>query len=95
MHWTWDREKDRINRRKHRISFHTAILIFEDRSMWAEPDPYPYEERWRSIGIASEPLTIVIHTWPNTEQEPGRIISARRVTNRDRRLYEEGNDQTY
>ena len=94
MRWTWDREKDRINRRKHRISFQTATMVFEDSSMWTEPDPYPYEERWRTIGIASGTLTIVIHTWPNAE-EPGRIISARRVTNKERTLYEEGNDQTY
>lgn len=95
MRWTWDPEKDRINQEKHRISFQTAILVFEDRSMWTEPDPYPYEERWRTIGIAAGTLTIVIYTWPYSEQEPGRIISARRVTNRERRLYEEGNDRTY
>ncbi len=94
MRWTWDPEKDRINRRKHGISFQTAILVFDDRNMWTEPDPYPYEERWRTIGFASGMLTIVIHTWPNIE-EPGRIISTRQVTSKERRLYEEGNDQAH
>ena len=95
MRWTWDPEKNRINQRKHGVSFQIAVLVFDDRSMWTEPDPYPYEERWRTIGIAAGTLTIVIHKWPSTGQELGRIISARRVTNRERRLYEEGNDQAY
>ena len=33
MRWTWDPEKDRINRRKHGISFQAAILVFDDRNM--------------------------------------------------------------
>ena len=93
MHWTWDPEKDRINRRKHRVSFDTATGVFADRNMWSEPDPYPYEERWRTIGVVSGALIIVVHTWPDNERQPGRIISARRTTRRETRQYEENYGQ--
>ena len=93
MRWTWDPEKDRINRRKHRVSFETAIRVFEDRNMWSEPDPYPYEDRWRTIGVTSGALIIVVHTWPDDEQQPGRIISARIAARREISIYEEGYGQ--
>ena len=37
-------------------------------------------------------VIMVIHTWP--QENPGRIISARRATRHERRIYEEGNGQT-
>lgn len=30
MRFEWDVHKDRINRRKHKVSFATAVLIFDD-----------------------------------------------------------------
>jgi uncharacterized protein len=30
VEFTWDEGKNQINRRKHRVSFETAILVFDD-----------------------------------------------------------------
>lgn len=30
MEFTWDERKNRANQQKHRISFETAILVFDD-----------------------------------------------------------------
>ena len=95
MRWTWDREKDRVNRRKHHISFPTAQLVFHDIDSITEEDDYPYEQRWRTVGTVGHMLIAVIHTLPESPGEEGRIISARRVTRMERRLYEEGYGQTY
>ena len=89
MLWTWDPTKDRINRRKHGISFETAQLVFRDEDFITDEDPDPEEERWKTIGMAERTVIIVIHTWPQPG-EPGRIISARKASPGERRVYERG-----
>ena len=64
MRWTWDREKDRINRRKHRISFQTATMVFDDQNVLIDADPYPFEQRWRAIGYINGMIITVIYTEP-------------------------------
>ena len=95
MRWTWDPEKDRVNLRKHRIRFAVAQLVFSDADSITEADDYPFEPRWRTTGTIGQILVIVIHTLPEFPGEAGRIISARRATRTERRLYEEGYGQTY
>ena len=59
-------------------------------------DPYPDEQRWRTIGTPGTRRDVVlfgVHTWPEedeTGEEVGRIISARKATRRERRAYEDG-----
>ena len=90
MIWNWDSDKDAINDEKHGIDFPTAILVFEDPYTITEEDPYPYEQRWRTTGMVRETVLSVIHTWVDTPNETGRIISARTATQREIRAYEEG-----
>lgn len=95
MYWTWDETKNRINKRKHNLSFTTAVLVFEDPLVASRRDIYRYEERWQTMGMAGNLLLLVIHTAPQiglgTGEEIGRIISARKATPHERKLYEEGN----
>ena len=95
MRWTWDANKNRINKRKHGLSFETARLVFDDPLMVHRPDPHEDEERWHTIGMIENVAVIVAHTWPKPEPgtgvELGRIISARKATPHERRAYEEGN----
>ena len=90
MHWTWDSEKDTINQSKHGFGFETAQSVFNDPFAIYLEDPYPLEERWRTTGFVKGNLVTVIHTWPGSGELSGRIISARRASARERRLYEEG-----
>ena len=90
MYWTWDPEKERINQTKHKISFSAAQLVFHDLNLVTEEDDFPYELRWRTTGRALDTLITVIHTWPSSQSETGRIISARRASRRERGIYEEG-----
>ena len=92
MHWTWDPDKDRENILKHGIGFETAQLIFQDSYRVTEENLNPEEQRWRTTGMVGPSVIMVIHTWP--QENPGRIISARRATRHERRTYEEGNGQT-
>lgn len=95
MRWEWDDEKNRTNELKHGLDFETAQLTFDDPLAVSRLDLYPNEERWQTIGVIDRTVVIVVHTLPAYDAETGvdigRIISARKATRYERRLYEEGN----
>jgi uncharacterized protein len=95
VRWTWDRDKAAANRAKHGLSFETAVLVFDDPLHASRPDPHPDGDRWHTIGLVGSVLLLVVHTWPETVSEKadlvGRIISARKATAHERKIYEEGN----
>jgi uncharacterized protein len=90
VRWTWDRDKAAANRGKHGLSFETAVLVFDDPFHASKPDPHADGDRWQTIGLVGP----VIHTLPEGDFEAddavGRIISARKATARERKVYEEG-----
>ncbi|MYB84489.1 MAG: BrnT family toxin [Chloroflexi bacterium] len=92
--WIWDPAKNAANRHIHGLSFETAALVFDDPLAVTIEDPYPYEQRWRTVGMVGTVLLMVVHTWPerdvDTGNEVGRVISARKATSRERNAYEEG-----
>ncbi len=89
---TWDPDKNDANKRKHKISFEIAERVFDDPLYITHNDPYPYEERFRTIGMVEGRLILVVHTWSEHENETGaetgRIISARKPTSHERQAYE-------
>ena len=94
MQWTWDPEKDRINQLKHGVSFETAQLVFDDPFVATQQeDFYEGELRWNTTGVVGNVTLWVVHTWPDEYRELGfaigRIITARRASGHERRLYEE------
>ena len=89
MIWTWDPNKNNDNRRKHKIGFEDAHHVFDDPLSITHDDPYPYEERFQTIGMVEGRLVFVVHTWSEHESETGRIISARKPTRHERETYEE------
>jgi len=90
MRFEWDEVKNRRNLRKHKISFQTASLVFDDpyaRSM--QDRVLEAEERWQTLGMIGGVIVVVAHTY---REEGGelviRIISARKATSAERRAYE-------
>ena len=94
MRWTWDPAKNEVNLRGHGLSFEAAAFAFDDPMAATVGDPYPYEQRWRTVGMVGTQVIMVVHTWPDfeeeAEEEVGRIISARKATRHEREAYEEG-----
>ena len=94
MRWAWDQAKNEANLRVHGLSFEAAAFVFDDPLSATREDPYPYEQRWRTIGMVGGQVVMAVHTWPTfdieTSEEIGRIISARKATRREREVYEEG-----
>jgi len=90
--WTWDPEKAKINLEKHRVSFELAERALGDPCCLSVPDPFPNEDRWRTLGSPSTDgivILYVVHTWPEGEFGAGRIISARKAETHEKRDYEE------
>ena len=91
LRWTWDVEKAKKNLEKHKVSFELAERALGDPLCISVPDPFPDEERWRTLGSPSLDGIVVfyvVHTWPDADGV-GRIISARRAESHERRNYEE------
>ena len=85
----WDKKKDAANRRKHKISFEEAATIFDDplATTIDDPDHSKEERRYLTTGLsASGRVLIVSHTY---KRGLIRIISARKTTRFERRVYEE------
>ena len=92
MRIEWDPAKNDSNRAKHGIDFETAQLIFDDPCCVNFVERVTRgEERWHAIGsIEGIILLVVVHTYrEEASQEIIRIISARRATRRERKLYEQ------
>ncbi len=90
----WDAEKAGDNRRKHRVGFEDAKTIFNDPFLVSFPDEYhsEIERRLISIGVSNDGrILLVVHT-ETPEGSDGvvvRLISARKATASERRVYEE------
>jgi uncharacterized protein len=63
LKWQWDDEKNRINQRKHGLSFEAAQYVFSDPLALSLPDPYPHEERWQTIGLIGRSTIFVEETF--------------------------------
>ena len=89
MSWIWDENKNDANKQTHKISFEVAQYVFDDPMLSIDNDPYPDEERFRTIGMVEGILILVVHTLMDGDAETGRIISARKPTRHERQTYEE------
>ncbi|HBK27251.1 MAG TPA: hypothetical protein DDY92_01575 [Dialister sp.] len=88
--FSWDENKNRINKKKHHISFEEAQTVFDDVEALIIGDPdHSAEERFIILGFSNQAnLLIVCHCY-RCEDTVIRIISARRATAREARQYTE------
>ena len=81
----WDDKKNEINKRKHGISFETALNVFADENRLEEYDEKhsDQEDRYISIGFVRDVL-VVVHT---DRENAIRIISARPANKKEEAMY--------
>jgi uncharacterized DUF497 family protein len=94
MDFEWDPEKAASNLAKHGVAFHEAATVFDDPMAvtYFDPDHSDDEERFLTFGHSNQgKLLVVSHTDRNDHT---RIISARRATRKERKQYEEGQNDT-
>ena len=92
MKFVWDDLKNKTNQLKHKVSFETAKLVFEDPMQLNILDRSEgNEERWQTIGLVNGVLLLLVaHTIRATvADEVVRIISARKATKAETKKYEQ------
>lgn len=87
MRFDWDPAKDAANRAKHGLSFAAASLVFEaaDTFTWHDRRHDYGEDRHLVIGeLPDGTVVVVAYTRRGTVI---RLISARKASRRERRMY--------
>ena len=86
LRFEWDGQKARRNLKKHGVPFEEAATVFGDPLSMTIADPLysTVEQRWVTLGF--ERLIVVVHT---NRGSTIRLISARKATRREKRVYEE------
>jgi uncharacterized DUF497 family protein len=88
----WDPNKERLNIRKHDISFRRAASIFRDSNHISifDESHSDKEERWITLGVDETGiLRVVVHTFEQMEEKLWRIriISARKADSDETKKY--------
>ena len=85
----WDDQKAKANLSKHDVSFEEAETVLRDPFIVVAPDPDHSESEAREIaaGLSSYGRLLLISF--TQRDDSVRIISARKLTAYERRLYEE------
>lgn len=86
MPFEWDLDKSNANKEKHGIDFDAARMLWSDGNRLEIHLPYPFEERWITIGNIDNRLWTAVFTLRGSVI---RIISVRRSRKKEVDLYEE------
>lgn len=90
MKFEWDPKKATANVKKHGVTFQEAATIFGDplAITFNDPDHSMSENRYITFGLSLQKRLIVVS---HTERiDRTRIINARLMDRKERRIYEEG-----
>ncbi len=90
LQFLWDPKKNKSNQKKHRVSFEEAKSCFYDpmHILISDPDHSKTEDRMILLGISAlSNLLVVVHV--DKSENVIRIISARKATRKERKVYEE------
>lgn len=88
MNVIWDPAKALLNIRKHRIEFSHAATVLNDPMAVTVEDKGHDEQRLATIGADLLGRVLVV-VYAYNDKEEIRLISARKATPNERRVYEE------
>ena len=90
MHFEWDPKKAAGNLRKHKVRFEEAITVFRDPlAVIFDDEDHSVEERREIIIGHSVGNRLLLVCFNESQKEYVRIFSARELTRRERKDYEE------
>jgi len=85
MEFEWDEAKRLANIGKHGIDFTDVPAIFDEYTVTVEDDRYSYgEQRFVTFGLLQGRVIAVVYGERNNRI---RVISARKATNYEQRIY--------
>ena len=88
MQYSYDKNKNALNIKKHGLNFKDAYLVIESgKTVTFEDNRFNYDEqRYVTLGFLGVVLVVIVTR--ETESEV-RIISMRRATRHEREIYNE------
>ena len=89
LRFEWHSTKSAVNAKKHGISFEEAKSVFSDENakLIADPDHSDDEDRFILLGISIRLRTLVVCHCYRGDDNIIRIISARKATTSERKIY--------
>lgn len=89
LRFAWDARKEALNRRKHGVSFAEAETAFSDEHalLVDDPDHSAQEDRFALLGLSARLRTLVVVHCYREQEAVIRIISARKATRAERKIY--------
>ena len=91
MHgFAWDEGKNRINKKRHKLSFEVARLVFGDPFALTAEDYVDEngETRYQTLGLVNGLLVFVAHVYRMiAREEKTWIISARKAVSYEEQIY--------
>ena len=91
LKFDWDKSKATKNLVKHKVSFKEAQSVFDDdfARLIPDPDHSESEERFILLGLScSLRVLVVVHCYKD-EENIIRLISARKATKPESKIYKE------
>ena len=89
LRFEWDKEKNRENQRKHGVSFVEAQTVFFDENAveFYDDEHSEWEDRFLLLGISTKMRVLLVCHCLRESGSIIRIISARKATKKERKLY--------
>lgn len=87
MEFEWDPKKATQNLSKHRVDLVDAVIVFDDDRAITLTDEHPTEDRYLTFGMDAQGRVLAVAY--AVCGSVIRIISARKVTSRERAQYED------
>jgi len=90
--FSWDARKAKQNIKRHKVSFEEAAIIFYDEKAieFFDPDHSKNEDRFLMLGLSWRLRILVVCYCLRKQGLEIRIISARKATRKEKRVYIEG-----
>ena len=89
LEFAWDKNKARLNLKRHKVSFEEAVTSFNDSNarLIHDPDHSDKEDRYILMGMScSIRLLVTSHCYRENDSEI-RIISARKADKQEQNEY--------
>ena len=92
LRFEWDENKNRLNRKRHGVSFPEAQTVFLDDNalLIDDPDHSVDEDRFLLLGLSSSLRLLVVCHCVREAGNVIRIISARKADRSERKAYSKG-----
>lgn len=90
LNFTWDENKNRLNQKKHKVSFEEAKTVFFDEHarLISDPDHSEVEDRFILLGFSVQLRILVVSHCYREPENTIRIISTRPANRYEQQQYQ-------